>query len=91
MVQLLNRWKNARRAYYAHDYPYVDEVIAIVERYPPHMYRGFRTPLEAACFAVLVDLVKRLDERRRCTQELMPFDCRNPACARRKRAHLGLP
>lgn len=87
MVQLLNRWKNARRAYYAHDYPYVDEVIAIVERYPPHMYRGFRTPLEAACFAVLVELVRRLDEKNR-TQDLAPADCRDTARAGKGRGRL---
>ena len=64
MIRLLNRWKNARRAFYAKDYRYVDDVIAIVERYPEHMYRGFATPLEAACFAVLVELVRRVEEKR---------------------------
>lgn len=87
MVVLLNRWKNARRAFYAKDYPYVDDVIAIVERYPEHMYRGFSTPLEAACFAVLVELVRRLDEKRFPVTELAASDCR--AGIARKQVHAG--
>ena len=57
-----DRWMRARRALHAADRDYAEELVGMIRVHEDDDMAMIKDPLEAAVFAVLIEMMKRMDQ-----------------------------